>query len=452
MEARAEIRRRAEKIAAQDSLAWIKLHKPRIVAPEGQDVPFEPFDYQRQVLVALDAGGPVIANKGRQIGFSTCVMIQKLRRIMTAPGITVLVVSRTGAVAIDLVRRARLAYHSLAEPKPQLVTDNKQELELDNGSRIIAERASEEAGRTYAASDVVFDEFAHCAWQEQMWRSVRPTVSATGNIAVISTPNGEGDLYEQLWTRITRRPLEGEGRIDSGDSDWAAFRLPWNVQPNRDEAWRERERKDYTDADWRQEYECDFLSAAAAIFAAEAIARCIERGSHWLPRIMGRAIIGVDVAGQGRDETVITTLDASQKPYWITETFASEDISAVPLQREIERRQGATGAEVGIDYTGVGYGVAENLSIPHKRVLFTGGSAVSQDGNLWRVPRERLLSNAIQVIERGDIAINPKYQELITALRTARWEKRQGSYVDHLDSLLIALWLAEKGGADWWIV
>ncbi|GAG36779.1 unnamed protein product, partial [marine sediment metagenome] len=240
---------------------------------------------------------------------------------------TIPVVSRKESLAVELLDRVRLAYHSLREPKASLATDRQTQLQFDNGSRIIAEAASEKVGRTYAASDVVFDEFAHCAWQEQMWRSVRPTVSATGNIAVISTPSGEGDLFERRWTALTGRPpLPGrdaqEWSVSVSNSNWRAFHLPWWAHPGRDDKWKENERQEYTAAGWRQEYECDFLSAAEAIFGAACIDACVKIGSHWLPRVMAQAVHGVDVAGQGRDDSVILTLDDSSKPYWITDIFA----------------------------------------------------------------------------------------------------------------------------------
>ncbi len=58
------------------------------------------------------------------------------------------------------------------------------------------------------------------------------------------------------------------------------------------------------------------------------------------------------------------------------------------------------------------------------------------------MPREKLLVNAVQLIEQGGLGIDAGCQELVTALRTAKWDKAQGSYVDHLDSLLVACWLA----------
>ncbi len=416
----------------------------------GEEVVFEPFPYQADVITDLDAGGPLIVNKGRQIGFSTCTMLQKLRRVVQQPGLTVLVVSRKADLAIELIDRARFGYKTLRGPKPAVAIDNRMHFELDNGSRIIGETANEDAGRTYAASDVVFDEFAHCAWQEEMWRSVRPTVAqAGGNIAVVSTPNGEGDKFHELWLGATAGVIEGEGRCEKDGSAWRAYRLTWRAQPNRDDAWLAAEKADYTEADWQQEFECDFLSAAAAIFSAEHIAACAQLPR--LPRDASDTILGVDIAGEGRDYSVLTLLDATQKPYRILWQQAHEELGAKALQLLIEKRASENGARVGVDGTGLGWGVSENLAVPHTRVIFTGGSADTKDGNTWRVPREKLLVNAVQVVERHELAIDPNLQELVTALRTARWEKGKGSYVDHLDSLLIALWLAEQKGGEVWM-
>ncbi len=436
----------AERKAKNDTLAWIQLYRPKILLRDGREVDFEPYEYQQFYIRALDAGGPVLANKARQIGISTATMVQKARRMIEQPGLVIPVISRKEKLAAELIEIAKRAYQTCRKRiKPGIENDSTFHFRLANGSRLIAEAASENAARAYPASEIVFDEFAFCAWQEEMWRSVRPAVDDGANIAVISTPNGEGDRFEELWTQHTGRPGAGEGEISVPGSRWKAFRLPWWVHPHRAEAWKEQESSDYTDADWRQEYECDFLSAAEAVFRAEDIQVCVELD---VPvsrtRTPGHCILAVDVAGEGRDETVILVLDVQAKPYFIIEIKHFERIASGRLQDIIEQTAREHNADVVIDATGLGWGVSENLGIQHDRITFTGGKTVNRDGRSWSIGRSQLISNSVQVIEKHEIALDRRHQELITALRTARYDKREGSYVDWLDSLLMALWMAER--------
>ena len=404
-----------------------------------------PFDFQQPYLRALDAGGPVIGLKARQIGFSTTTMVQAARELCERDGWLALAISRKRETAQELVRMTRLAYQTCARPdKPAVVTDNLQEFALANGSRLVAETASEEAGRVYAASRLIFDEFAFLPWADEMWASARPTIEATGNVVIISTPNGDGDRFHALWRQhVDAAREEEDGEVGAPDTTWRCFRLPWWVHPRRDEAWKTEQLDGMTSREFAQEYECDFVAAGANVFPREAIAKAL---SLW-PLVAARTDVarrtgGVDVAGEGRDETVATEVDASAFPYGAIVQQAWDLIPGPQLQAHMEAAHADRAVEWAIDYTGVGYGIAQNLSCPHRKVTFTGGRNVTGDQRHQAVPREMLLSNVVQMLERGEVALDPANRELLQAVRSARWEKRQGQFVDRLDSWMLALWMA----------
>ncbi len=355
--ARAELIRRAEQTASQNTLAWAKLCRPKVRTASGAELTFQPYAYQEDLLTALDQTGPVIVNKARQIGVSTDIMYQKARRIITTPGLTVLVVSRKAELAAELIDRARYCYRTAQGPKPGIERDNRDYFGLDNGSRIVGESASENTGRTYAASDAVFDEFAHCAWQEQMWRSVRPTVAqAGGNIVVVSTPSGEGDKFHELWLQATGGNDVAHGRCELPGRGWKAFRLPWQAHPDRDEAWYAAERTNYTAADWAQEFECSFLAAGAAIFGAQYVQAALALSRPVTEA--GRIILALDVAGEGRALTVLTLLDATSLPYQVMWQKSYDQLSAPAILELVAKEAAPWGAEVGLDATGLGWGIS----------------------------------------------------------------------------------------------
>lgn len=443
---------KAEKVrrfATQRTVDWCRVYQPEIKLPDGNYVPFEPYAFEADVLDAMDAGGPVIVNKARQIGLSTTVMLHTARELIERPGITVIAISRKEKVAQELIAMARLGVATCKKlDKPDITIDNKAELGLSNGARVIAETASEEAGRVFTAWRLIFDEFAHLPWQEEMWRSARPIAEATGNVILLSTPNGEGDEFERQWSRhVDEAKADSTGEISRSDTPYRAFRLPWWLHLRRDEAWKATELQGMTLRDFRQEYCCDFLASGETVFPAEAVTKALGLWPQVAARAedISRRTAGCDVAGEGRDETVYLELDASAHPYGTIDLQAWDMIPGPTLQAHLQGAHADRAVELAIDYTGVGYGIAQNLTVPHLRVTFTGGAEVTGDHLHARVPRHALLSNAVQMLENSEVALDPERPKLLRAVRTARWEKKRGEFVDRLDAWLLALWVARQG-------
>jgi len=63
----------------------------------------------------------------------------------------------------------------------KITVDNRNSLELANGSRVKAVTTSADAGRSEAVSFLVIDEAAHVQNLEEIWTGVSPTIS-TGRI------------------------------------------------------------------------------------------------------------------------------------------------------------------------------------------------------------------------------------------------------------------------------
>lgn len=117
---------------------------------------------------------------------------------------TVLIASRANDHAMEMIERIRFAYEYLPFwIKPGVRDDgwNKHTLGFDNGSRIMSTATSENAGRGYAISLLYLDEFAFVApnIQELFWTSISPTLSTGGSCIMTSTPNGDMDIYAEIW-------------------------------------------------------------------------------------------------------------------------------------------------------------------------------------------------------------------------------------------------------------
>jgi hypothetical protein len=202
-------------------------------------------DYQDDLL--RDPARRIIVAKSRQIGISQTVAFIVAAEMLG--GGTALVVSRDQGAAAEFLAYVRTAL--VGDPAaPDLDTDNAYELTLPNGGRAIAQPATRKAGRSIAATLVVLDEQA---WQEYaalIWTAILPTLATTnGRLIVLSTPNGYGNLFHQLWQGAKH-----------GESEWSPHFLPWTVHPDWRAVpdWEERTKaKDrLTDEQFAQEYAC----------------------------------------------------------------------------------------------------------------------------------------------------------------------------------------------------
>ena len=210
--------------------------------------------------------------KARQIGISQVVAAEALFSAKHYPGQTILFVSRNLEAAQHL---QRLVYRLLeTDPMlPEIRKQNERELLFANDSAILSLPATEETGRTYAASAVYLDEFAHAPWAEKIYQAVAPCISRGGRLTVISTPKGKADLFYQLY----QETILGKRSFELHRLDWSqcpeynptGFDLPELQERQRiGEAgdWFQSMRPRYSDRQWAEEFECDFAGSAGLVY------------------------------------------------------------------------------------------------------------------------------------------------------------------------------------------
>ncbi len=213
-----------------------------IEEPDGTVIPFALWDFQRPVLQALQAGDPVIVLKARRLGLSWVVLSFALWLAIFQQGVRILVLCKTEADATELLDRIRrmleriranaTSAHVLAGlEKPAKERDAVTTLDV-GASTIRALVGTPAAARSETAGLVIADEFAFQKRAAAIWQALLPTVEGGGHLAIVSTGNGrsgDGEQYAKLWDQA--RSVK----------DWAAFFFPWQVRPDRDEAWKQRQ-------------------------------------------------------------------------------------------------------------------------------------------------------------------------------------------------------------------
>lgn len=242
-------------------------------------MPFHLWPAQLPVLWGLMRGGLggrhnpdrlTIILKARQLGISWLCCWYALWRCLLQPGAVVLLFSKGETEAQELLRRITVLHARLPDwlraSLPGVATDNETEFGLTNGAICRSLAATKSGGRSFTASVVILDEAAFLAWPDALYAALKPTIDGGGQLIVLSTAGGIGNLFHRLWLKA-----------EAGLSGYRAVFLPWWSRPGRDADWYAAQLADYDDpALVRQEYPATateaFLVSGRVRFQPEWIA------------------------------------------------------------------------------------------------------------------------------------------------------------------------------------
>ena len=183
------------------------------------------------------------------------------------PNFTSLVVSYQQSGAIEILDRIKFMYESMPPwLVPGVKTWNRQSVEFENGSKIVARATTKNAGRGLSISLLYADELAIVPKNivEEFWEAVYPVLSTGGQCLVTSTPKGDNNRFYFIWRDAYILKKE--------DNTFFPVFLHWSRHPDRDEAWAQKMRRSLGDeSKWQQEFECSFLSNAATVIDLKQI-------------------------------------------------------------------------------------------------------------------------------------------------------------------------------------
>lgn len=249
----------------------------QIQHPVKGSIPFKLRPYQIRVLKAFQENRLSILLAARQIGKSWLAGAFLMWYAMFKFEQTVLILSNKNDNAMEMIHRVRFMYERLPHwLKPGLTADgwNKHSVAFDNGSRIISQATSENAGRGLSVSLLFLDEFAFVrdGVAEEFWTSVSPTLATGGGCIIASTPNGDTNRFAILWRGANAKAVESS----VGVNGFFPVEVKWNEPPDRDDDFKAKEIAKIGEAKWLQEYECQFLSSDPTLIDALVLANLTE--------------------------------------------------------------------------------------------------------------------------------------------------------------------------------
>lgn len=223
---------------------------------------YKAFEYQERLIDSYHNYRFNVNMLARQTGKTTTAAGYLLWYAMFIPDSTILVAAHKHTGAMEIMNRIRYAYELCPDHIRAGVTSyNKQSIEFDNGSRIVAQTTTPTTGRGMSLSLLYCDEFAFVPPNiaSEFWTSISPTLATGGKAIITSTPNSDEDQFAQIWNEANKREDDYGNLQELGKNGFHPFMARWNEHPDRDEQWKQEEMARIGEERFRREHECEFL-------------------------------------------------------------------------------------------------------------------------------------------------------------------------------------------------
>ena len=223
---------------------------------------FDPYEYQLRLMHSYHNFRFNINMMPRQTGKTTCASIYLAWYAMFKPDQTILVAAHKYTGAQEIMSRIRFVYETCPDHIRAGVTSyNKQSIEFENGSRIVAQTTTGNTGRGMSISLLYCDEFAFVQPNiaEEFWTSISPTLATGGRAIITSTPNSDEDTFATIWKQAEEKFDAHGNEQELGTNGFHSFVAQWDEHPDRDEVWKTEEIGRIGEEKFRREYGCEFL-------------------------------------------------------------------------------------------------------------------------------------------------------------------------------------------------
>ena len=290
---------------------------------------FHPYHFQEKLINNFHENRFNICKMPRQTGKSTTVVSYLLHYAVFNDSVNIGILANKAATARELLGRLQTAYENLPKWMQQgIVAWNKGSLELENGSKILAASTSASAVRGMSFNILFLDEFAfvpnHVA--DSFFASVYPTITSGKNtkVIIVSTPHGMNHFY-RLWHDA-----------EKGKNDYVPTDVHWSEVPGRDEKWKKTTIKNTSEAQFKVEFECEFLGSVDTLIAPSKLRTLIY--DNPIKKNAGLDVyepsqenhdyvMTVDVArGVGEDFSAFVVVDITTFPHKVVAKYRNNDI------------------------------------------------------------------------------------------------------------------------------
>jgi len=449
-----------------DPIYFTKTYVQIVSLDEGL-VPFKMWDFQEELIRKFHKSRFNIAKLPRQTGKSTTVVSYLLHYLIFNDSVNVGILANKASTARDLLARLATAYENLPKWIQQgVVVWNKGNIELENGSKILAASTSASAVRGMSFNIIFLDEFAfvpnHIA--DSFFASVYPTITSgkSTKVIIISTPQGMNHFYK-MWQDAV-----------NGRNDYTYHEVHWSQVPGRDAKWKEETIKNTSQRQFTQEFECEFLGSVDTLISAaklkalafdDPISQSKGLDIYEKPKDKSEYLLTVDVSrGIGGDYSAFIVFDITTVPYRVVGKYRNNEIKPMLFPNVInDVARAYNNAWVLCEVNDVGDSVASilNFDLEYPNVLMCAmrgraGQIVGQgfSGNKTQLGVKMSVTvkkvgcaNLKQIIEDDKLTFND--YEIISELTTfiqkkQSFEADEGFHDDLVMCMVIFAWLVQQ--------
>lgn len=227
-------------------------------ARDANGQPIEPAPWQADVMRSEARRHLILCS--RQSGKSTTIGAKAAHGMVYRPGLY-LIVGPTLRQSRLLFKKAIAIYRNLADV-PRIVKDNETELELENGSQLVALPGDDDANiRGFSAPRAVYiDEAARVA--DTVYAALRPMLAASpdGQLIALTTPYGRRGWFYESWEF----------------GKWERTKITARDVPHISEEYLAEEREGMSEWQYRAEFLCEFTDTEEAFFSGELIDAMVD--------------------------------------------------------------------------------------------------------------------------------------------------------------------------------
>ncbi len=291
--------------------------------------PFKTYDFQEKLINNFHYNRFNICKMPRQTGKSTTCVSYLLHYAIFNDSVNIGILANKATTARELLARLATAYENLPKWMQQgILVWNKGNIELENGSKILAASTSASAVRGMSFNILFLDEFAfvpnHVA--DAFFASVYPTITSgkSTKVIIVSTPHGMNHFY-RLWTDAEKKRNE-----------YVPTDVHWSEVPGRDEVWKEQTIKNTSEQQFKIEFECEFLGSVDTLIAPSKLKslvfeKAIQTNAgldvYLRPEDKHDYAITVDVArGVGGDYSAFVVIDITTFPHKVVAKYRDNTI------------------------------------------------------------------------------------------------------------------------------
>lgn len=327
---------------------WPEFARKTWIRTAGTIAPFDPYDFQIDLVDRIHRSRNLVVNKSRQMGASETVASYMGCRAATEPGFAGVIISKTQNDSSDLGRRTRRMLNSIQGHEFKYTSDSNTLVSIVGGGTLYFLPGGARAARGIPSGSVLWlDEAAFIEDVEEIYRAAAPALSMLGDAAkviVTSTPDTETGWHGTLWndgiptdwydyvTQVQSTPERGptliaelNDHLSRANDDWERVAIHWSQHPvySADPDWasKTRESRKMTQAAWASEYELAFGATDTQVFPTPLIRRATRGHFRECGVVQRTYVLGIDPNGGGNDYFVALVLDITERPYEVVAMY-----------------------------------------------------------------------------------------------------------------------------------